>query len=178
MRYLLPLFIFLLIMGFLWKGLSRDPHQLQSAIIGKPLPEFQYPDLLNPQETITQKEFTGQVSLLNVWATWCITCHIEHALLMDIVHTQKIGQKIAIYGLNYKDDPAAAREWLEKYGNPFKRVIADPKGALGIELGVYGTPETFVIDAKGIVRYRTVGAVSPNEWREKIEPEIQRWRKE
>ncbi len=171
MRYMLPLLVFLIISAFLWKGLSNDPHQLQSALVGKPVPEFSYPDLLNPSHVVTNQVFLGHVSLLNVWATWCITCHVEHPILLDIARSKTV----QVFGLNYKDDGLAAQQWLQKYGDPFQQIIFDPKGTLAIDLGVYGTPETFVIDARGIIRYRYIGPISPDDWQEKIEPVVKRW---
>jgi len=171
MRYLIPLVLFVVIMGFLWKGLQKDPHQLPSALLDKPVPEFNYPSLLHTGQTVTEKQFSGHVSLLNVWATWCITCHAEHSVLMDIANSKAV----IIYGLNYKDDPIAAKQWLEKYGNPYQEVISDNKGTLAIDFGVYGSPETFIIDRHGIIRYKYIGAVSPNVWRDKLLPEVKKW---
>jgi cytochrome c biogenesis protein CcmG/thiol:disulfide interchange protein DsbE len=172
MRYLIPLFLFLAIAGFLWKGLYSDPHRLPSALINKPTPTFSYPSLLNPQKELTEKIFVGQVSLLNLWATWCISCRAEHAVLMEIAATKKV----ALYGMNYKDDLPAAREWLRKYGNPYTAVIIDKEGRLGIDLGAYGTPETFVIDAQGIIRYKYIGPMTLEAWKNTVEPEVEKWR--
>ncbi len=171
LRYLIPLLLFLALVGFLWKGLHHDPHQLPSALINKPVPAFSYPSLLHTGETITVKQFLGHVSLLNVWATWCIACHAEHSVLMDIANSKAV----VIYGLNYKDDPNAARQWLHDNGNPYQAVILDDKGTLAIDLGVYGSPETFLIDAQGIIRYKYIGAISPDAWKDKILPEVQKW---
>jgi len=171
MRYLIPLVLFIAIVGFLWKGLQSDPHQLSSALINKPVAEFSYPSLLNGKKILTQKQFLGHVSLLNIWATWCISCHAEHPVLMDIARSKEV----VIYGLDYKDDSTAAKQWLKKYGNPYEDVIADEKGTLAIDFGAYGTPETFVIDGKGIVRYKYVGPISPDAWKDKIEPEVKKW---
>ncbi len=171
MRYLIPLIIFLIITGFLWKGLQHDPHQLPSALINKPVAVFSYPSLLDAKKTLTQKQFLGHVSLLNVWATWCVSCHAEHLVLMDIARSKKV----LIYGLNYKDDSNSARRWLKKYGNPYEAVISDEKGTLAIDFGVYGTPETFLIDGEGIIRYKYIGPVSLEVWQEKIAPEVERW---
>lgn len=171
MRYFLPLIIFLGIAGFLWKGLKNDPHQLPSALINKPLPEFTYPSLVHEGQKITQKEFLGHVSLLNVWGTWCITCHAEHPVLMDIARSKEV----LIYGLDYKDNPIVAKQWLKKYGDPYQDVISDEKGTLAIDFGVYGTPETFVIDKHGVIRYKHIGAISPDVWQDKIQPEVKKW---
>jgi cytochrome c biogenesis protein CcmG, thiol:disulfide interchange protein DsbE len=177
MRYVATIALFLVFSGlmfFLWRGLQRDPHQLPSALINKPVPEFAYPDLLKPEQKITNKIFLGHVSLLNVWATWCITCHAEHPVLMDMA----LSNEVKLYGLNYKDDLSAAIDWLRQYGNPYSAIIFDNKGTLAIDFGVYGTPETFVIDAKGIIRDKYIGAISPEVWRDKIEPEVKALLKE
>lgn len=171
MRYLIPLIIFLGIAGFLWKGLKNDPHQLSSARIGKSVVEFSYPSLIHDNQPVTQKQFSGQISLLNIWATWCITCHAEHPILMDIARTKKI----ILYGLNYKDDRLAAKQWLEKYGNPYKDVVSDEQGKLAIDFGVYGTPETFVIDKQGIIRYKHIGPITPDVWKDEIAPVVEKF---
>ena len=171
MRYLIPLFLFIVMMGFLWRSLHNDPHRLTSALMNSPIAAFNYPSLLNPQKPLTQALFLGQVSLLNIWATWCISCRAEEPILLEIAHSKKV----TIYGLNYKDDLAAARSWLKKYGNPYTEVIADQKGTLAIDLGVYGTPETFIIDKQGIIRYRYVGPISFEVWRDKLAPEVEKW---
>ncbi len=171
LRYLIPLVIFVPLLGLLWKGLQHDPHQLPSALINKPIPEFNYPSLVYEGKKISHKKFLGHISLLNIWATWCITCRAEHPVLMDIAHSKSV----AIYGLNYKDKPVAARQWLEEYGNPYEDVILDDKGILAIEFGTYGTPETFLIDRKGIIRYKYIGPISPDVWKNKVEPEVKKW---
>ncbi|HVV69280.1 MAG TPA: DsbE family thiol:disulfide interchange protein [Gammaproteobacteria bacterium] len=173
MRYIITIFtllLFIVLMTFLWRGLKRDPHELPSALIGKPVPEFNYASLLRKEGSLSNKMFLGHVSLLNVWATWCITCHAEHPVLMDIAHSGVV----TVYGLNYKDDFFQATDWLKKYGNPYADVIFDGKGTLAIDFGVYGTPETFVIDSKGIIRDKYIGAISPDVWKNKIEPEVLR----
>jgi len=172
LRYFLPFLLFIVVMVFLYQGLHRDPHELPSALIGQPVKPFSYPSLLHSQP-VTEKQFLGQVTLLHVWASWCTTCRAEHHVLMDIANSHKV----VIYGLNYKDDPAAAKQWLEQYGNPYQAIIADTTGTLAIDFGVYGTPETFIIDSKGIVRYKYIGVISPDVWQDKIQPELEKWRK-
>lgn len=169
-RYLIPLILFAVIVLFFWRGLHTDPHIVPSVLIGKQVPNFNYPSLSNSSQSINEKQFLGHISLLNVWATWCITCHAEHPILMDIAQTSGI----SIYGLDYKDQRQAALTWLKKYGNPYKDVIYDDKGTLAINLGVYGTPETFVIDSKGIIRYKYIGAISPDVWQDTLLPEIKK----
>lgn len=169
LRFILPLAVFLIIVSFLWQGLKKgDPRQLPSALIGRSVPAFNYPDL-NAPTSITQASFLGKPSLLNVWATWCVSCQAEHSVLMDIAATNKV----RIYGLNYKDDIDKAQQLLKQYGNPYQGVIADTQGKLAIDFGVYGTPETFVIDAKGVIRYKHVGPLSWQVWQQEIEPEIE-----
>lgn len=171
MRYILPLLIFVVIVGILWKGLGQDPHRLPSTLINKPMVEFHYPTLANSSQFFSNQMLIGHVSLLNVWATWCISCQAEHAVLMEIANSKKV----VIYGLNYKDTRNAAQLWLKKLGNPYQEVIFDEQGKLGIDLGVYGAPETFVIDAKGVVRHKHIGPISPSVWQEELEPLVRKW---
>lgn len=169
-KYIIPFLVFLTIMGFLWQGLKNgDPHQLPSALIGTPAPTFHAPSLFADHPAITNQHFLGHVSLLNVWATWCITCRAEHAELMAIAKTHEV----VIYGLNYKDDIPAARQWLTQYGDPYQEVIRDDKGAVAIDFGVYGTPETFIIDGHGVIQYKHIGVITPRVWEEEIHPLVQ-----
>lgn len=172
-KYFLPLIIFIAIVLFFWKGLQNDPHEIPSALIGKPIPEFSYPALMG-DEPVTNALFIGKVSLLNVWATWCPTCYAEHSVFLDIISTNDV----PIFGLNYKDDKLSAIDWINKYGNPYQKIIFDPKGSLGMNLGVYGTPETFVIDKEGIIRYKHIGAVSPDVWEEKLKPLVEKLKRQ
>lgn len=173
LRFILPLLVFLVIIMFLWLGLKKgDPHQLPSALIGQHVPLLSAPSLLAESTTLTAGDFQGQPLLLNVWATWCVTCQAEHSVLMDIAATHKV----RIFGLNYKDDLPAARQWLKNYGNPYQDVIADPQGRLAIDFGVYGTPETFVIDAQGVIRYKHVGALTWEVWQQELLPVIEKLR--
>lgn len=160
--------IFVALIALLWAGLGRDPRLVPSPLIGKPLPEFELTRLRDPEATLTPADFPGETSLLNVWATWCVSCRREHGFLMKLAARERI----PIYGLNYKDNRAAAMEWLERLGDPYVANIHDPKGRLGMDLGVYGTPETFVVDAGGIIAYKHVGPLTEGVWREKILPLI------
>lgn len=157
---LIPLAAFLVMGGFLFKGLFMDPRKLPSALIDRPFPAFSLPSLYEPEQLLTQEDLKGEVALLNVWATWCPTCKEEHEQL------NKIGlqEGVTIYGLNYKDDPELARQWLQRYLDPYRKVIVDVDGRLGLDLGVYGAPETYIIDAQGIIRYRHVGEVDETVW--------------
>lgn len=162
---LLPLAVFLLMAVFLYRGLYLDPKELRSVLIDKPLPSFSQDSLEEPGRIINSDELKGQPALLNVWATWCPTCKAEHEMLNRLA-----AQGVAIYGINYKDDSAAAREWLQRLGNPYRFNIEDPQGSLGIDLGVYGAPETFLLDKQGIIRAKHVGAIDENVWRSKLAP--------
>lgn len=160
-----PLLVFGVLLVVLFQGLGRDPTLLPSARQGKPLPAFTAQRVGEPGSRVTNADLGGQAYLLNVWATWCPTCRAEHEML----NTLK-AQGVRIVGVNYKDDPAAAVAWLQQLGNPYVINIDDQSGQLGIELGVYGAPETFLVDADGIVRYRHVGAVDETVWREALQP--------
>ena len=156
----LPLLVFLLLGAFLWRGLSLDPSALPSALIGRPFPEFSLPALTQPERSLSRSDIVGKPVLINVWATWCPSCRQEHPELMQMAAERKID----LVGLNYKDDRQAAQTWLQNLGNPYRFTIFDYRGMLGLDLGVYGAPETYLVDAKGIVRYRHVGAVTSEDW--------------
>lgn len=168
LKLFLPLLIFVVLAGFLWRGLSLDPSHLPSALIDKPVPSFTLDQLPNGDEKsaqITEKDLLGEPYLLNIWATWCPTCRIEHPFFNKLAQ-----QGVRIVGLNYKDEDQAAREWLEHFGNPYQVIIADRHGTLGLDLGVYGAPETFLVDKDGVIRYKHVGVVDERVWRSKIAP--------
>ncbi|MHB0763306.1 DsbE family thiol:disulfide interchange protein [Stutzerimonas sp. NM35] len=160
---LLPLVIFLAVAVFLYRGLFLDPSELPSALIDKPLPAFSLPSLEDPERMLSAADFKGEAALVNVWATWCPTCRAEHEML-----NQLASQGVVVYGVNYKDDSEAARRWLNELGNPYRLNVEDPEGSLGINLGVYGAPETFLIDKDGIIRHKYVGAIDPRVWREQL----------
>ncbi|HAT5015229.1 TPA: DsbE family thiol:disulfide interchange protein [Legionella pneumophila] len=161
----IPIAIFCLLCFFLWRGLSLDPHHLPSARIGKPLPDFALPELQNPDSTFSVMNFHNQVVLLNVWASWCEACVEEQVFMLQLAR-----EGVPIYGLNYKDNPEHARAWLAQWGNPYRLIGQDSEGKVAIDLGVYGAPETFVIDKKGIVRYRHVGIMNQKTWLTDILP--------
>ena len=162
---LLPLAGFLVLAGFLYKGLFLDPRDIGSTMIGKPLPAFSLPSLEDPARSLSAEDFKGRPALLNVWATWCPTCKAEHEMLNRLA-----AQGVLVYGVNYKDNGDAARQWLDKLGNPYRANVEDPQGSLGINLGVYGAPETFLLDKDGIVRNKHVGAIDERVWREQLAP--------
>ncbi|WP_428035232.1 DsbE family thiol:disulfide interchange protein [Amphritea sp.] len=159
---LLPLALFVALGLFLWNGIGKDTQVIPSPLIDKPVPEFALSALLDEQKTITAADLKGRPALLNVWATWCPTCKQEHAQLNRMARDEGI----TIYGVNYKDDRAKARIWLDKYMNPYALNIYDPDGTLGLNLGVYGAPETFLLDAQGVIRYKHVGAIDQRVWSE------------
>lgn len=163
----LPLGIFLILLWFLWQGLGRDPTLLPSALINQPLPPFTAVTLNDPKQTVTPADLKGKTGLLNVWATWCPSCQAEHEMLRKLAD-----QGIAIYGVNYKDDPAKALNWLKNLGNPYRFNINDEAGQLGIDLGVYGAPETFLLDKQGVIRHRHVGVLDDQVWEKDFLPRI------
>jgi cytochrome c biogenesis protein CcmG/thiol:disulfide interchange protein DsbE len=164
LKLFLPLILFTLLAMTLFRGLSLDPTAMPSALIDRPLPAFALP-ALGDNSTLSPANLQGEVALLNVWATWCVSCRVEHPYLKQLAD-----QGIPIYGLNYKDDDAQALRWLTDLGNPYRFNIADREGTLGLDLGVYGAPETYLLDASGVVRYRHVGVVDETAWRTILEP--------
>ena len=146
-------------------GINNDPSELPSALIGKPFPEFSSRSLDDPEVVITRADLLGRPALINVWATWCVSCKVEHPVLNDLAK-----QGVVIHGINYKDNNPDAQRWLRDFLNPYQLNISDPKGTLGFDLGVYGAPETFMIDKKGIIRHKFVGVVDKRVWREKLAP--------
>ena len=159
---LIPLALFLVGAVFLYRGLYLDPSELPSALIGKPVPEFSLP-AVEGDKTLTRADLLGKPALLNVWATWCISCRVEHPVLNKLAQ-----QGVRVYGVNYKDDNAAALKWLKEFQNPYQLNISDAEGSLGLNLGVYGAPETFLIDSKGIIRHKFVGVIDEVVWREQL----------
>ena len=166
----IPLAVFLAMCSFLFTAFFfDDAHELPSALIDRPLPEFEL-RVLGRDETVTTQALLGKPFLLNVWATWCPTCRAEHGELERIA--EQFG--VPIYGVNYKDDPAQAQVWLQRFGDPYVFSVIDSDGQLGIDLGVYGAPETFLVDATGVIRYKRVGAVDQRVWRNEIAPRLAR----
>jgi len=159
---LVPLALFALVAVFLYRGLSLNPAELPSAMIDKPFPAFALA-ASDDGRTLTRADLLGKPALVNVWATWCVACRVEHPLLNELA-----GQGVRIIGINYKDDTAAARKWLREYHNPYVFDISDVDGSLGLNLGVYGAPETFLIDAQGVIRHKYVGVIDATVWREQL----------
>jgi cytochrome c biogenesis protein CcmG/thiol:disulfide interchange protein DsbE len=165
LRLVIPLAVFLAIAAFLWVGLYRDPREVPSPLVDKPAPAFTLAQLHKPAETFTPDAMRGKVWLLNVWASWCVACRQEHPLLVDL---SKGG--VPIVGFNYKDKRENGLQWLERNGNPYLLSVSDLDGRVGIDYGVYGAPETFVIDKTGVIRYKQIGPITPEAWRDKIQP--------
>lgn len=162
----LPVVAVIVLGVILFAGIGKDPNHLESALIGKPVPEFSLADLREPDQQLGPELFRGQVSLLNVWGTWCPACRDEHD---DLVWLAK-DKNVRIVGLNYKDNREEALNWLATLGDPYAVNVYDPRGSLGFDLGVYGAPETYFVDADGIIRYRHVGVVNEKVWNEKFLP--------
>ena len=148
-----------------WFGINNDPRELPSALIGKPFPAFSTSSVDDSNAVITREDLLGRPALVNVWATWCVSCKVEHPVLNDLAK-----QGVVIHGVNYKDNNQDAQRWLKDFLNPYQLNISDPKGTLGLDLGVYGAPETFMIDKRGIIRHKFVGVVDKRVWREKLAP--------
>jgi cytochrome c biogenesis protein CcmG/thiol:disulfide interchange protein DsbE len=165
-KYFLPLAVLAVVVGFLGVGLKLDPREVPSPLIGKAAPPFSLPVLHEPAKTVSNTDFKGQVWLLNVWASWCVSCREEHPVLVEL-SKQKI---VPIIGLNYKDQSDDARAWLKQFGDPYAMSLVDAKGKIGIDYGVYGVPETYLIDRDGVIRYKKIGPVTPDTVREKILP--------
>ncbi len=169
-RFLLPLVIFLVMVGFLFIGLNLDPREVPSPLVGKPAPQFSLPRLDNPEQVFSGKDMLGKVWLLNVWASWCGACKEEHPLLVSLAKTGFV----PVVGMDYKDTRDEALQWLAQGGNPYMTTIMDIDGRVGINYGVYGVPETYVIDKKGIIAYKKTGPITMQSLREVIVPLVKK----
>jgi cytochrome c biogenesis protein CcmG/thiol:disulfide interchange protein DsbE len=172
-KFLLPLVLFLVLVVFLAIGLSRDPREVPSPLVNKPAPAFVLPQLSDPERSFKSEEMRGRVWLLNVWASWCAACRDEHPLLVELAGTGLV----PIYGLNYKDERRDALAWLNDFGDPYTLSLADTDGRVGIDYGVYGVPETFVIDRDGVIRYKHIGPVTAEALQKKIIPLVKELQK-
>ena len=173
---LIPLLVFIVLAVFLAIGLTRDPSEVPSPLIGKPAPQFQTARLApegSNAPAFASRDMLGQVWLLNVWASWCVACRIEHPLLMQYAKDNLV----PLVGLDYKDKDAEGLRWLERYGNPYDHTIVDRDGRIGIEFGVYGVPETFIIDKAGVIRYKQIGPITEDAWNDKMLPLIRELKK-
>jgi len=166
MRYLIPLVLFLALVAFLAIGLGRDPREVPSPLINKPAPAFRLVELKDPSRSFSSDEMRGKVWLLNVWASWCVACRDEHPMLLELARRNAI----PIYGLNYKDKPTDAISWLNELGDPYVLSVSDLDGRVGIDYGVYGAPETFLIDREGVIRLKHIGPITPDVWKNKMAP--------
>ncbi len=165
-RLLWPLGIFIVLVVFLAVGLKLDPREVPSPLVGKPAPDFSAPALMEPGRVIRKQDMLGQVWMINVFASWCVSCREEHPILL--AYSRNNG--VPLIGLNYKDKRDDGTAWLARLGNPYKDIVFDPDGRIGINFGVYGVPETFIIDKAGVIRYKQIGPVTPEALRDKIEP--------
>ena len=163
---LLPLLLFVVLVGFLLVGLRRDPHEVPSPLINKSAPDFQLPQLQQASATFSAKEMRGKVWLLNFWGTWCVACREEHPLLVQYAKTGVV----PIYGVDYKDERAAALQWLDEFGNPYTLTAFDVDGRISIDYGVYGAPESYLIDRNGVIRFKQIGPITEDVWQNKILP--------
>ena len=165
-RFLIPLILFLVLVGFLARGLVLDPHEVPSPLVGKPAPTFELTQLAQPQLKFSPAEMRGKVWLLNVWASWCVSCREEHPVLVALSKTGAV----PLYGLNYKDQRQDGMRWLSQFGDPYALSAFDGDGRVGIDYGVYGVPETYVIDKTGVIRYKQIGPVTQEALEKKILP--------
>jgi len=173
LRFAVPLVLFLVLAWFLKAGLGLNPREVPSPLIDKPAPAFSLPQLLDPSRTFSTEDMKGQVWLLNVWASWCVACEEEHPFLVNLAR-QNI---VPIYGLVYKDKREDAMMRLMNSGNPYVVNAQDTEGRTGIDYGVYGVPETYVIDKQGVIRYKQIGPVTPDNLRDKILPLVEELQK-
>lgn len=165
-RFLLPFAVFVVVVGFLAVGLRLDPREVPSPLVGKAAPNFLLPQLHEPDQSFSPKDMAGKVWLLNFWASWCNGCKDEHPVLMQLA---KSGE-VPVYGVDYKDQREEALQWLKQWGNPYPLVAVDASGRVGIDYGVYGVPETYVIDKSGMIRFKQIGPVDQNALQNKILP--------
>ncbi|MDH5527301.1 MAG: DsbE family thiol:disulfide interchange protein [Nitrospirota bacterium] len=167
MKRYLPLIVFFGMVVFLGIGLTLDPRKIPSPLVNKPAPDFNLRQLHQPDaEPVSLESMRGQVWLLNVWASWCVSCRAEHPLLVELSKTGEV----PIYGLNYKDEDEAAKTWLRQWGNPYTASVVDADGRVGIDFGVYGVPETFLIDREGVIRYKQIGPFTRADLFDKMMP--------
>src|SRR3954463_15591423 len=168
-RYLIPLVVFVVLVVFLGIGLGLNPREVPSPLINKPAPAFRLSELHQSGKVLGKEDLLGQVWLLNVWASWCVSCREEHPVLVEFSKRNIV----PIYGLNYKDQREDALKWLNQFGNPYTASVVDRDGRVGIDYGVYGVPETFVVDKSGVIRYKQIGPITPDSLKNKILPLVQ-----
>lgn len=173
-KYFIPLAILAGLAVLLYVGLGMDPRRVPSPLIGKPAPAFSLPTLEGRDKRISPKDLDGQVWLLNVWASWCVACRVEHPLLNELASRNLL----PMVGLNYKDEHADAVQWLNQRGDPYSVVAVDADGRVGIDWGVYGVPETFIVDKRGVIRHKHIGPIDAKALQDEILPMIQRLQQE
>lgn len=171
MRFALPFGLFVVVVALLAVGLQLDPRHVPSPLIGKPLPGFALERLATPGEQVARADLLGEAYLLNVWASWCVACRQEHPLLVELARRGRV----TLVGLNYKDERADARRWLAERGDPYRLSLYDHDGRLGLDLGVYGVPETFLIDAEGVIRHKHIGPLDAATYERDIAPLLARY---
>jgi cytochrome c biogenesis protein CcmG/thiol:disulfide interchange protein DsbE len=172
-KTLIPLALFIVLVVFLAIGLTRDPREIPSPLIGKPAPQFTAPLLQTPEQQFSAKDMLGKVWLLNTWASWCVACRQEHPILMVFAKTKTL----PIIGLDYKDKDADGLKWLARHGDPYDLSVTDRDGRIGIDFGVYGVPETFLIDKAGVIRYKHIGPLTEEALKDKILPLVRELQK-
>jgi cytochrome c biogenesis protein CcmG/thiol:disulfide interchange protein DsbE len=172
-KLLIPLAIFGVVFAFLLVGLGLNPREIPSPLIDKPAPSFRLNKLHEPAQPFGTGDMKGQVWMLNVWASWCVACREEHPVLNELAKAKIV----PIVGLNYKDEPAAGMQWLRQHGDPYTLSVVDRDGRVGLDYGVYGVPETFVIDKGGVIRYKHIGPVTPESLEKKIIPLVRQLQK-
>jgi cytochrome c biogenesis protein CcmG, thiol:disulfide interchange protein DsbE len=168
LKYLLPISAFVILVVFFYRGLFLDPRIVPSPLIGKPAPAFELEDLRNPALTVATADMLGKPAVLNVWATWCAGCRQEHSFLMQLARSGEV----PLYGMNYRDERPKALDWLRQLGDPYVKVAYDPEGNGSLDWGVYGSPETFLIDPQGTVVYKHLGPLGPKVWETEFRPRI------
>jgi cytochrome c biogenesis protein CcmG, thiol:disulfide interchange protein DsbE len=174
LRFAVPLGIFFALIVLLGVGLTLNPREVPSPLINKPAPQFEVPQLHEPGNTFSPKDMLGKVWMFNVWASWCVSCREEHPVLMELAR-QKV---VPIYGLDYKDKREEGMRWLSQFGNPYQLSAYDADGRVGLDYGVYGVPETYIIDKRGVIRYKQIGIVTRELVRDKIIPLVKELERE
>ena len=166
MRFILPFVVFIIVAAFMYVGLGLNPREVPSPLVGRAAPAFTLPQLHEPSKQFSPQDMKGKVWLFNVWASWCTACESEHPVFMQLSRQNLV----PIYGMDYKDKREDGEAWLRKHGNPYALVVSDAEGRIGIDYGVYGVPETYVIDKQGVIQHKHIGAVTPKILEEKILP--------
>ena len=171
----IPLGIFIVMLAYFAVGLTKDPHRIESVLINQPFPELDLPPMPGHEGGFSTADLKGQVTLVNVWGSWCVACRAEHPFLVELTE----GKTIPIYGIDWRErSPTDGPEWLRRLGNPYLKIGYDPESHAAIALGVTGAPETFVVDKKGVIRYKQIGPLLPEVWQQTIAPIVEELRRE